>query len=128
MKRGRGFERTQRIADLIQKNLALILLQDMSDERFRLVTVTGVTVSRDLSYAKVYVSILMDEEEKIKQTILALNRVTKSLRYHLAHAVKLRIVPELKFVYDASTAQGFRISTLIDAAVKKINKNESNLC
>jgi len=118
----RGFERTQRVADLIQKSLAQLLLQDMSDDRFRLVTITSVTVSRDLSYAKIYVSVLMDDELKIKQTVEALNRASKSLRYHLAHIVDLRIVPELKFVYDESTARGFHISTLIDSAIKKSEK------
>lgn len=115
----RGYDRTQRVADLLQKTLAQMLLENMADERFHLVTVTSVNVSRDLSYAKVFVSVLMDEEDKIKQTIAALNRAAKSLRYHLAHAVELRIVPELKFVYDESTAHGFRISMLIDSAVKK---------
>lgn len=115
----RRFDRTQRVADLIQKALAPILLQDMSDERFHLVTVTGVTVSRDLSYAKIYVSVLQDEMEEIKFTIKALNKAAKPLRYELAHAVELRVVPELKFVYDESTAHGFHISGLIDDAVKK---------
>lgn len=119
----RGFDRTQRVADLLQKALAQLLLQDMTDDRFRLVTVTGVSVSRDLSYAKVYVSVLLDEKEKIKETVLALNRASKSLRYQLAKEVDLRIVPELKFVYDESTAQGFRISQLIDEAVKKEKKS-----
>ena len=120
MKRGRrGFSRTERVADLIQKTLAQLLLQDMSDNRFRLVTITSVTVSRDLSYAKIFVSVLMDEEDKIKQTMEALNRAAKSLRYRLAHEVDLRIVPELKFVYDESTAKGFHISHLINSAVKK---------
>lgn len=118
----RGFERIQRVADLIQKTLAQMLLQDMSDERFRLVTITSVQVSRDLSYAKVYVSVLIDEDEKIKRTVEALNHAAKSLRYNLAHAVDLRIVPELKFVYDESTARGFHISGLIDSAMKKDKK------
>jgi ribosome-binding factor A len=120
----RGFERAKRVADLIQKKLANILLQDMTmtDERFGLVTITSVTVSRDLSYAKVYVSVLMDDKEKIKQTVDSLNRAAKSMRYHLAHEVQLRVVPELKFIYDESIARGFRLSTLIDRAVKKSEK------
>lgn len=118
----RGFERTRRVNDLLQKALAQMLLEDMSDERFRLVTITSVVVSRDLSYAKIFVSVLMDDELKIKQTVKALNQAAKGLRYHLAHAVKLRVVPELKFVYDDSTARGFHISSLIDAAVKKSDK------
>lgn len=120
----RGYDRTQRVADLLQKALASMLLQDMTDERFHLVTITGVVVSRDLSYAKVYVSVLVDEKDKITQTVQALNRSAKSLRYHLARAVELRIVPELKFVYDESTAHGFHLSHLIDAAVKKSEKNK----
>ena len=118
----RGFDRTQRVADLLQKTLAQLLLQDMTDDRFRLVTITGVSVTRDLSYAKVYVSVLLDEEDKIKQTVVALNRAAKSLRYHLAREVDLRVMPELKFVFDESTAHGFRISMLIDSAVKKSDK------
>lgn len=115
----RGYDRTQRVADLVQKALAQILLEDMTDDRFRLVTITSVVVSRDLSYAKVYVSVLLDEDEKIKQTVAALNRSAKALRYQLAREVLLRIAPELKFVYDESTAHGFRLSMLIDSAVKK---------
>lgn len=115
----RGYDRTRRVADLLQKTLAQMLLQDMSDDRFRLVTVTGVTVSRDLSYAKIHISMLFDDAEKIKQVVDALNRAAKSLRYQLAKEVELRIVPELKFLYDESTAHGFRISDLIDEAIKK---------
>lgn len=115
----KSFERVHRVADLIQKSLAQMLLQDMSAERFKFVTITSVNVSRDLSYAKVYVSLLLDNEEEIKKTVDALNHEAKSIRYNLAQAVDLRIVPELKFVYDDSTARGFRISRLIDSAIKK---------
>lgn len=118
----RGFDRTRRVADLIQKELALMLLTGMDDERFRLVTVTGVTISKDMSYAKVHVSMLIDDAAKIKQTIDALNRSAKTMRFQLAKAVKLRIVPELKFAYDDSTAHGFRVSDLIDAAMKDEKK------
>ncbi len=118
----RGYERTQRVGDLIQKTLAQMLLQDMNDTRFRLVTLTSVIVSRDLSYAKVYVTVLQDAPDEIKKTIASLNRHAKALRYQLAQAVDLRIVPELKFVYDESTARGFHLSNLIDAAIKKEKK------
>lgn len=121
----RGYERSARVADLIQKSLAQLLLEDMTDDRFRLITITSVNVTRDLSYAKIYVSVLEDDKAKIKQAIDALNRAAKSLRYNLARMVKLRIVPELKFVYDESTAHGFRLSTLIDSAVKKSDKNDN---
>lgn len=122
MKR-RGYDRTERVADLIQKALAQLLLQEMSDDRLRLVTVLSVTVSKDLSYAKVYVSVLLDEPDEIQHIIKNLNRSAKSIRYQLARMVKLRIMPELKFVYDESTARGFRISSLIEDAMKN-NKDK----
>lgn len=125
MKRSRrGYDRTQRVADLIQKSLALILQQGMVDERLKLTTVLSVEVSKDLSYAKIYVSVLEDDPEKIKESITILNRSVKAIRYELARAVKLRIVPELKFVYDESVAHGFHISNLIQSAVKKSGKDE----
>ncbi|HEX4045618.1 MAG TPA: 30S ribosome-binding factor RbfA [Gammaproteobacteria bacterium] len=117
-------DRTQRIGDLIQKTLATMLLQDMSDERFRFVTVTGVVLSRDLGHAKVYVSVLNDDAKVIEQTVDALNRAAKPMRYHLAQEVKMRIVPELRFVYDESTAHGFYISNLIEKANKKQESEE----
>ena len=113
----RPFDRTQRVADLIQKTLAQLL--QFAAEDFKLVTVTGVEMSRDLSYAKVFVTVLADDENEIKKTLKLLNQSAKSLRYQLAQSVKLRIAPELKFVFDDSTARGFRISTLIDSALKK---------
>lgn len=121
----RGGSRTHRVAELLQQSLAQMLLQDMSDDRFRLVTVTNVVMSPDLSYAKAYVSVLMDDQEKIKQTVQALNRAAKGLRYQLAKEVKLRIMPELRFEYDESTAYGFRISGLIDEAIKKIDDDNN---
>lgn len=118
----RGYERSQRVADLIQKSLAQIILEEMADDSFRLVTITGVSVSRDLSYAKVFISVLKDDPEQIKQMIDVLNDSSKALRYSLAQAVDLRIVPQLKFVYDESTVRGFRISKLINSAMSKTDK------
>lgn len=117
----RGFNRGDRVSDLIQKSLARLLLH-MGDARFHLVTITGVQVAKDLAYAKIFVSVLDDDELKIKATISALNRASKRLRYDLAREVKLRIIPELKFVYDESTAQGFKISSLIASTIKKSGK------
>lgn len=118
----RGFDRTQRVADLIQKTLGRMLLQDMPDRRFRFVTVVSVTVSRDLGYATVYVSVLSDDAQVIKETVADLNRHAKNLRYQVAQEVDLRVMPELRFVYDESTANGFRISSLLNAALKKEQK------
>ncbi len=67
----RGYDRTRRIADLIQRALAQMLLTGTDDKRFNLVTVTGVSISRDLSFAKVHVSMLIDDAAEIKQVLAA---------------------------------------------------------
>jgi len=120
----RGFSRVQRIAASIQTNLAEILLRDSEDPRFRLITITGVNLARDLSFAKVYVSIL--EEEKSKEIIAALNRAAKFFRFTLAHKIDLRVVPELRFYYDDSTVRGYHISSLLNATQKKPTKAKKN--
>jgi ribosome-binding factor A len=115
----RAYHRSDRVADLLQKTLAHLLLRKMGDERFRFVTITSVQLSRDLSFAKIYVTVLNEDDTHIKEILRALNDAAKYLRHQIAQTVKLRIAPELKFIYDESTANGFRISALIDAAIKK---------
>jgi len=110
------FSRTQRIAELIQRELAKIILFEMEDPRFKLTSITAVQVAKDLSFAKVYVSQL-DSEIKIDDTLKALNKAAPHIRYLLAQKIKMRIVPELRFVYDASISYGSKLSSIIDDAV-----------
>lgn len=117
MPKKKRFNRTERISDLIQTALAEILQRSAKDLRFGLITVTSVDVAHDLSYAKVYVSVL--DDQKATETLAALNNAAKFLRYELANAVELRQTPELKFVYDDSSVRGHRISSLINDALKK---------
>jgi len=109
--------RMQRIAGLVQTTLAEILLKETEDSRFHAVTITSVGLARDMSSAKVFVSVW--DETKATETVAALNKAAKFLRYALAHSkIEMRIIPELKFVYDDSIVRGSRISSLINAALK----------
>lgn len=110
------YARTQRVGDLIQQELARLLQQEMADPRVKLVTVTAVTVSRDLSHAKIYITQHKSDEE-IPETLKVLNKAAGFLRYHLAQAIELRIIPQLKFFNDESISRGARISALIDEAL-----------
>jgi ribosome-binding factor A len=107
--------RTQRINDLIQTALAEIILREAKDLRFGMTTITGVNTAHDLSHAKIFVSVF--DETKAKESVVALNKAAKFLRYALANAVELRVTPELKFVYDDSMLRGSRISSLINTAL-----------
>lgn len=115
----KGYNRIQRIDDLIQTALAEIIQREAETLHIGMVTITGVQVSQDFSFAKVYVSVL--EEERAKEAMDKLNQSSKSLRYELAHAVKMRVTPELKFYYDDSIVRGNRIASLIDRALKDKN-------
>lgn len=117
----KGYSRIQRIGDLVQTALAEILQRQAQDMHIGMVTVTGVSVSHDLSYAKVFISVL--DDARVKETMKTLNESAKNLRYELAHSVKLRATPELKFVYDDSTVRGSRISSLINNALKDDKSN-----
>jgi ribosome-binding factor A len=109
--------RMERIANLVQETLAGILLTESEDSRFLMVTITSVGLARDMSTAKVFVSIL--DENKVEETIAALNKASKYLRFALAKSkIEMRVIPELKFVYDDSTARGNRISSLLNTALK----------
>ena len=119
----KGYSRSQRINDLIQNTLAQIIQREAQDLRLSMITITGVEVSHDLAYAKVYVSVL--EENKCKETVAALNNAAKYLRYLLANSVELRVTPELKFIYDDSTVRGNRISSLLNDSLKE-NKSKKN--
>lgn len=112
----RRYSRTDRVQDLIQNALAEILQTKEEALHFGLITITGVKISPDFSFAKVFVSVL--DEDKAKEAVAALNEVHKEIRYELAHAVKLRITPDLKFLYDDSAVRGHHISSLIDKALK----------
>ncbi|MBK4716576.1 MULTISPECIES: 30S ribosome-binding factor RbfA [Tenebrionibacter/Tenebrionicola group] len=115
------FGRPQRVGQEMQKEIALILQREIKDPRLGLMTtVSGVEMSRDLAYAKVYVTFLNDgDEEAIKEGLKALRDASGYIRTLLGKAMRLRIVPELTFFYDNSLVEGMRMSSLVSSVVKK---------
>jgi len=114
------YSRTQRVADQIQKELAQLIQLEMKDPRLGMVTVSAVEVSRDMSFADIYVSFLgVDDQEKIDQSLKVLSQAAGFLRSQLARAIKLRFTPQLRFFYDNSLRRGAYLSSLIDEAIAK---------
>lgn len=113
------YSRTQRIGDQMQRELALLIQREIKDPRLGLVTITGVDVARDLSHAKVFITVMGqdDNAEVIKQNTSILNDAAGFLRMHLGKVMKLRTVPQLHFSYDASIRRGAELSALIERAV-----------
>ncbi|UQY44620.1 30S ribosome-binding factor RbfA [Erwinia sp. PK3-005] len=115
------FGRPQRVAQELQKEIAMIIQREIKDPRVgMMVTVSGVDVSRDLAYAKVFVTFLNDDDaDSIKGGIKALQDASGYIRSLLGKAMRLRIVPELTFFYDNSLVEGMRMSNLVTNVVKK---------
>ncbi|MGB4247633.1 MAG: 30S ribosome-binding factor RbfA [Pseudohongiellaceae bacterium] len=128
--------RVQKVADQLQRELAMLIQLEVSDPRVGMVSVTGVKMSRDLAYADVYVTVMgsvdgvsglapgvqlkeagaLDKLE-IEESIKALNSAAGYLRTLIAKRMQLRIVPRLTFHYDESVARGQYLSSLIDRAL-----------
>lgn len=107
-------DRTSRISEEVRKEVSSIIQNELKDPRLSgLTSVTSVKVTRDLRYAKVYISIMGEDKEKT-DSITALKSAAGFIRRELAHRVKLRYTPELIFELDTSIERGAYISKLID--------------
>lgn len=106
-------QRTDRVADLLRAELAAIIQREVRDPRVHLTTVTGLTVSRDLSHAEVRISALGSDEER-QASLEALIRAKGYIRRLLAQRVRLRTVPELAFELDRGAEHSQRISEILE--------------
>ncbi|MCK3656971.1 ribosome-binding factor A [Pasteurellaceae bacterium Macca] len=115
----REFKRSDRVAQELQKEIAVILQREVKDPRIGMVTVSDVELSRDLAYAKVFVTFLFDNDpEAIKQGLLGLEKASPYIRTLVGKAMRLRIVPELRFFYDESLVEGMRMSNLVSNVIR----------
>ena len=116
----RGYNRTDRIADQIQRDLAVLLQREIKDPRVGMVTVSGVKVAKDLSFADVYVTFMtLEKDEEVKQALAVLEHASGFLRSMLAKSIKLRVMPRLRFHFDQVIVTAPRISSLISQAIRE---------
>ena len=110
------FSRSRRVGEQMQRLLGEVLLRDVKDPRVHGVSVTAVDVSRDLSHATVWFS-LLDPDADPAPVGEALARAAGLIRGKLGRAMYIRQVPALHFRHDESLERGARLSELIDRAV-----------
>lgn len=114
------YSRADRVADAIQRELAQLIRDEMRDPRIGLVNITAVDVSRDMSMAKVYVNFVAPKDDaEATEAIGVFNHAAGFLRTLLSKVLSLRMVPKLRFYYDASGERGQKLSALIDYAVSQ---------
>ena len=116
----REFKRSDRVAQEIQKEIAVILQREVKDPRIGMVTVSDVEVSSALAYAKVFVTFLFDHDEQaITQGMKGLEKAAPYIRTLLGKTMRLRIVPEIRFIYDESLVEGMRMSNLVSNVIRE---------
>ena len=98
--------------------ISIILKEEIKDEKKNIVTVTDVDITNDLSFAKVYITVL--DETKKEEVLKVLNKASKFIEHELCKRVEVRKMPELKFLYDDSIEYGNNIEQIIE----RINKDE----
>lgn len=113
----REFTRNQRLGNQVLRTLNELLRFETKDPRLEGVSLSAVELSRDLSVARVYFS-LLDPTRDPKPVQVGLEKASGFLRAKLGQAIKVRHVPELRFEHDDSAAEGQRIAELIDGALK----------
>jgi len=105
--------RPEKVAQLMRREVAEILQQKLRDPRITaMVSVTDVEVSHDLSFAKIYVSV-MGSPESVRDTLGGLAHSVGFVRHELGPRLGLREVPELRFVHDESLSRGARVEELL---------------
>ena len=121
------FGRADRVSQQIQREIAMILQREIKDPRVGMATVSDVELTRDLQHAKVFVTFFLNEEDTIEAGIKVLNDASGYIRILLGKAMKLRVVPEIRFVYDKTLVEGMRISNLITNTVRddQLRRGES---
>lgn len=110
------FSRTDRLAQQMQQEMALILQREIKDPRLHtMITVSDVEVSKDLSHAKIYVTFLGLEADKVKLNLDILNDACGFIRSLIAKRIQARIVPTLRFYFDKSLDEGIRMANLVES-------------
>lgn len=122
----REFARTDRVGQEIQKEIAMIIQREVKDPRLGMVTVSEVEITRDLAYAKIFVTFFTLEGQNVDESLSILNDAAGFIRTLLAKRIKARIMPELRFIYDSSMVEGVRMGTLVDKAIAEDRKKHEN--
>ena len=105
--------RQQRTADQIMRELSSMFLRDISDPRLHAITVTAVSIDRELEHADIYVNALGDESRQ-EEVMQALQGAGGFLRHELAGRIRMRSVPHLHFHWDPTLAHAEQVSEILN--------------
>lgn len=118
--------RTERLNHLIQVEISDLLRKQVNDPRLNgLISITSVSISKDLKNATILISTLGDSHER-EEIIKGFNSASGFLRRELAHRLDIRVTPELNFKFDDSIERGVELVNLIQHVIENDKKTERN--
>jgi ribosome-binding factor A len=104
--------RSERVGEMIRLRISTLIIRGLRDPRIGMTTVTGVKMSPDLKQARVFVSVLGNEEDR-RRSLQGLNSAAAHIRHQIGFELRLKNTPELTFVYDSSIEYGAHIEELL---------------
>ncbi|MFN3395284.1 MAG: 30S ribosome-binding factor RbfA [Thermodesulfovibrionales bacterium] len=116
------YKRSQRVSDLLREEIAEIIMRRLKDPRLGFVTVTGVDITEDLKIAKVFVSVLKEEEKEA--TLDILNSAKSFIRSEVAKRVRMKTIPAIEFRLDESIEYGAKIDRLLKEIKERSEDNK----
>ncbi len=116
----REHSRSQRVAEEIRRILSELIRREIEDRNTGFVTLTEIDLSRDMSHAKVFFSVI-DPQEQAEAATDRLEQAKGFLRGELGRKLRIRTIPELQFFYDDSLERGARVTRLIDETMSDEN-------
>jgi len=117
--------RQRQVAELLHEEISQLIQHNTRDPRLGFVTVTGVDVSADLRHAKVYVTVLGDDDDR-EQTLQGLTSAAGYFRHQMMQTLSLRYMPELSFKIDTTLERANRIESLLDQIDSEASQNQEN--
>ncbi len=106
------YKRSQRVGDLVREEVAEIIMYRLKDPRLGFITVTGAEMTPDLKLARIFVSVLKEDERDL--TLEILNSATGFMRSILRKRLKMKFIPDIEFRLDKSIEYGDRIDRLLN--------------
>jgi ribosome-binding factor A len=110
----KNYARSDRVADVLHKEICQLLLKEVKDPHLGFITITGVEVSRDLKLAKIFYT-LLGSPDQAEESSRALRRITPFIKKQLGRILHLRSIPDISFRYDHSLEYGTKIDTILDS-------------
>jgi len=116
-------DRIARVEELLKREISSIIQGDLQDPRIGFVTVTKVSVTKDLKHANIWISVFEQGKNKKKDSINALEHARNRIQSCLANRVTLRYLPHLQFHLDNS----IEYSSHIDEVIERLKKEENRM-